>query len=133
MALIKEFKEFIQRGNVIDLAVGVIVGGAFGKIVSSLVADILMPCVGFISGGIDFTVMQVTLGSGDKAPILKYGAFIQHGVDFTITAFCVFLLVKAINALRAKPAAAATKPAAPPEPTASEKLLTEIRDLLAKQ
>jgi len=126
MGMLSEFQAFIKRGNVLDLAVAVIIGGAFGKIVSSLVADILMPVIGLISGGINFSTLAATIGGTAEAPnLLKYGAFIQAVIDFLIIAFCVFLIVKAVTAVQ-KP-----KPAAPPpEPPADVKLLTEIRDLL---
>jgi large conductance mechanosensitive channel len=128
MGMLSEFQTFIKRGNVMDLAVGVIIGGAFGKIVSSVVGDMLMPVIGLIVGGIDFTSLHLTIGGTEAAPVLlKYGAFIQAVIDFLIIAFCVFLLVKGVNSLQ-KPAPAA--PAAPPEPPADVKLLTEIRDLL---
>jgi large conductance mechanosensitive channel len=128
MSVVSEFTAFIKRGNVMDLAVGVIIDGAFGKIVSSVVADVLMPVIGLVLGGINFTTLAFTIGGTAEAPVLlKYGAFIQAIIDFVIIAFCVFLLVKGVNSLQ-KPAAAA--PAAPPEPPADVKLLTEIRDLL---
>jgi len=126
MSMLSEFQAFIKRGNVMDLAVGVIIGGAFGKIVSSVVGDVLMPVIGLVLGGIDFTTLALTIGGTDAAPVLlKYGAFIQAVIDFLIIAFCVFLLVKGVNALQ-KPAPAA----APSEPPADVKLLTEIRDVL---
>lgn len=129
MGFIKEFKEFAMKGNVLDMAVGVIIGGAFGKIVSSLVDDVLMPLVGKITGGIDFTKLSLTLGEGDNAATLNYGMFIQNVVDFLIVAFCIFLMLKAINKFNKKE----EEPAAAPEPTNEEKLLTEIRDLLKKK
>ena len=136
--MLKEFKEFAMRGNVIDLAVGIIMGGAFGKIVSSLVGDVLMPPLGLLLGRMDFSQLFVSL-SGTQyptreaakvagAPTLNYGMFLQSVVDFTAVAFAVFLMVKAINASRRKEAAV---PAPPPGPTPDQKLLTEIRDLLA--
>lgn len=121
--LVEEFKNFAMRGNVIDLAVGVIIGGAFGKIVSSLVDDILMPLIGTVTGGIDFTNLAITVGDAQ----IKYGQFIQNTIDFLIVAFCIFLMIKGINKLAHKKE---EKPAAPPAPSAEEKLLTEIRDLL---
>ena len=132
---LNEFKEFAMRGNVVDMAVGVIVGGAFGKIVSSLVDDIIMPPIGFLLGGVNFKDLSIKLGeklSEDgktmEAVTLNYGNFIQQTVDFLIIAFCVFLLVKAVMKLTKKNE---EEPApAKPEPTAEEKLLTEIRDLL---
>jgi large conductance mechanosensitive channel len=132
MSLIQEFKEFAMRGNVVDMAVGVIIGGAFGKIVSSLVADILTPPIGFLTGGIKFEDLKhefakMTVGGVELAPpTINYGKFLQASFDFLIVALCVFLLVKAMNTVMKKKAAAP----APPAPTASEKLLTEIRDLL---
>ena len=129
MAMISEFKEFIQRGNVVDMAVGVIIGAAFGKIVSALVDGLLMPPIGLAMGGVDFSDLVVPIGGTPEAPVvLRYGLFIQTLIDFLIIAFCVFLLVKAVNRLR-KPAPA---PAAPPEPPEEVKLLTEIRDLLRR-
>jgi large conductance mechanosensitive channel len=138
MGLISEFKEFAMKGNVIDLAVGVIIGGAFGKIVSSLVDDILMPPVGLLTGKVNFSNLYLNL-SGQQyasleeankagAAVIRYGAFLNNMITFLIVAFAVFLLVRAINRLRREEAAA---PAAPPAPTNEEKLLMEIRDLLA--
>ncbi|MCH5301901.1 MAG: large conductance mechanosensitive channel protein MscL [Prevotella sp.] len=127
MGLIKEFKEFAVKGNVMDMAVGVIIGGAFGKIISSLVDDILMPLIGTIIGGIDFTSLSVTIGEAD----VKYGTFIQNTVDFIIVAFCIFLMLKGINKLNRKKEEPEA-PAAPAGPT-QEELLAEIRDLLKKQ
>lgn len=131
MSMLQEFKEFAMKGNVVDLAVGVIIGGAFGKIVSSLVADIIMPPIGVLMGGVDFTKLGVVLKEAvdDKTPavMLNYGNFIQAVVDFTIVAFAIFMAIKLINKLKKEPPAA---PAAPPEPTKEELLLTEIRDLL---
>ncbi len=125
-----EFKEFISKGNVFDLAVGVIIGGAFGKIVSSMVDDLLLPLIGKVLGGVDFASAKIVLGTkleGDKTIeiALRYGSFIQHLIDFTLLAFVVFLLVRAYNRMRA-----ATPPPAPP---ATEVLLTEIRDALKAQ
>lgn len=130
-----EFKEFAMRGNVVDMAVGVIVGGAFGKIVTSLVNDIIMPPIGFLLGGVNFKDLSIKLGeklSEDgktmEAVTLNYGNFIQQTVDFLIIAFCVFLLVKAVMKITKKNE---EEPApVKPEPTTEEKLLTEIRDLL---
>lgn len=126
MSLFSEFKAFIQRGSVIDLAVGVIMGAAFGKIVNSLVADVLMPPLGFVIGQVNFTDLGVDLGHGPdgKAVLLKYGSFLQATLDFLIIAFCVFLIVKAVNTLQRK------RDETPPEPSQQEKLLAEIRDLL---
>ena len=128
--MFKEFKTFIMRGNVVDLAVAVIIGGAFGKIVSSLVNDVLMPPLGMLMGGVDFSDKVVTLKEAvESAPAvqLKYGMFINNVIDFTIVAFAVFLLVKGINQLKKKEAAA---PSTPPAPSAQEVLLGEIRDIL---
>jgi large conductance mechanosensitive channel len=133
MAIVKEFKEFAMRGNVVDLAVGVIIGAAFGKIVTSLVSDIIMPPIGMVTGGIDFKDLKYVLKPAvDKTPetAINYGLFINNVIDFVIVAFCIFLIVKGINSLKKKEEAA---PAAPPEPTKEEILLTEIRDLLAKK
>jgi large conductance mechanosensitive channel len=129
MGMVSEFKAFIQRGNVIDLAVGVIIGGAFGKIVSSLVADLLMPPIGLAIGGLNFTDLKMRIGGTAESPVtINYGTFLQATLDFVIVAFCVFLLVKAVNALRRPEPAAA-----PPEAPVEVKLLTEIRDLLAQK
>lgn len=125
MSLASEFKEFVNRGNVMDLAVGVIIGGAFGKIVSSLVEDVLMPVIGLVSGGINFSALAV--GTQAVPDLLKYGKFVQSVIDFLIVAFVIFMLVRSINSMR-KPAEAAPAPG----PTADQKLLTEIRDLLAR-
>ena len=141
MGFLKEFKEFAVKGNVMDMAVGVIIGGAFGKIVTSLVNDVIMPPIGLVVGGVDFTDMKLTLkqqvldAAGEvltPAVTWNYGAFIQQVVDFTILAFCVFLMVKIMNTINKKKEepAPAPAPAPEPEPTAEEKLLTEIRDLL---
>jgi large conductance mechanosensitive channel len=136
MGFIKEFKEFAMKGNVMDMAVGVIIGGAFGKIVSSLVDDVLMPLIGMLTGGIDvsglaYKVMlpnPVEGGEPLAGATLKYGVFIQNVIDFLIIAFCIFLMLKAINKLMPKK----EEPAAPAGPT-QEELLTEIRDLLKKK
>ncbi|MBS1200157.1 MAG: large conductance mechanosensitive channel protein [Proteobacteria bacterium] len=128
MSLMKEFKAFAMRGNVIDLAVGVVIGGAFGKIVSSLVDAIIMPIVGAITGGVDFSELSANIGSEAAPVLLKYGAFIQATVDFLIIAFAIFMAVKAINKLQGPPPA----PAAPPPPPREQVLLEEIRDLLKK-
>jgi len=130
MGMIKEFKEFAVKGNVIDMAVGIIIGAAFGKIVSSFVGDVIMPPIGVLVGGVDFTSLSFVLREAvDKNPavVLSYGKFIQTVIDFTIVAFAIFVAVKAINTLKKKDAAA---PAAPPAPSNEELLLTEIRDLL---
>jgi large conductance mechanosensitive channel len=130
MSILKEFKEFAVKGNAVDMAVGIIIGAAFGKIISSLVADVIMPPIGVLVGGVDFTKLAVILKEkvGDvPAVTLNYGNFIQSVVDFTIIAFAIFLVVKLINNLKKQEAAG---PVAPPEPTKEELLLTEIRDLL---
>ena len=136
MSIVKEFKEFAVKGNFVDMAVGVIIGAAFGKIVSSLVADVVMPPLGLLIGGIDFTHFAFVLRDGhdDVPPVaLKYGVFLQNTFDFLIVAVAVFLLIKMINRLKRQDPAAA-KPAPPPEPPKQELLLAEIRDLLkAKQ
>jgi large conductance mechanosensitive channel len=123
--MLKEFREFIMRGNVLDLAVAVIIGGAFGAIVTSLVNDIIMPLVGILMGGVDFSGLGVQVGS---ATVL-YGNFIQAIINFLIIALALFLVIKAANRVMRKKAEAPV----PPAPTAEEKLLTEIRDLLAAQ
>jgi len=141
--MLKEFKEFAMRGNVVDLAIGVIIGGAFGKIVSSVIEDLIMPLVGKVVGNVDFSNLYVALSAKVSAaiqnapggtlaladarkigPVFAYGSFITVLINFIIMAFCIFLLVKGMNALKRK------EDALPPEPTAQEKLLTEIRDLL---
>jgi len=128
VTVLGEFREFIQRGNVVDMAVGVIIGGAFGKIISSIVGDLLMPPIGFATGGVDFTSLKLAIGGTPEAPVtINYGVFLQTTIDFLIIAFCVFLLVKAVNKMK-KP----TPAAPPPGPSAEEKLLSEIRDLLKK-
>jgi large conductance mechanosensitive channel len=130
MSMVREFREFAMRGNVVDLAVGVVIGAAFGKIVSSVVADVIMPPIGMLLGGVDFTDLKLILKEavGEvPAVTLNYGTFIQTCIDFLIIAFAVFLLVKGINSLKRKEAEA---PPAPPAPSAEEALLTEIRDLL---
>ncbi len=121
---ISEFKEFAMRGNVMDMAVGVIIGGAFGKIVSSLVDDVIMPLVGLATGGVDFSALSVKVADAE----LKYGMFIQNIVDFLIVAVCIFLIIKGMNSLKKKK----VEEEAAAEPSAEEKLLTEIRDLLKK-
>ncbi|MSQ98964.1 MAG: large-conductance mechanosensitive channel protein MscL [Xanthomonadales bacterium] len=129
MSMIKEFREFAMRGNVIDVAVGVVIGAAFGKIVSSFVNDVLMPPLGAALGGMNFTGLTLTLkaASGDVAAVtLNYGTFIQTLLDFLIIAFAIFMVIKAMNSVKKKQ----ETPAAPPQPSAEEVLLTEIRDLL---
>lgn len=123
--MLKEFKDFAMRGNVIDLAVGVVIGGAFGAIVKSLVGDIIMPIIGMITGGIDFSGLAYTIGEAS----ISYGNFVQAVFIFILTAFALFLIIKGVNATKKKKEEA---PAAPPEPAADVKLLMEIRDLLKK-
>ncbi|MCR5180882.1 MAG: large-conductance mechanosensitive channel protein MscL [Bacteroidaceae bacterium] len=146
-SFIQEFKDFAMRGNVVDMAVGVIIGGAFGKIVTSVVNDILMPPIAMLMGNVNFTDMHLTLKeaqaevvneagevvqAASEAITWNYGAFIQNVIDFLIVAFCVFLLIKGINSMKKKEEEAPA-PAPDPEPTKEEVLLTEIRDLLAKK
>jgi large conductance mechanosensitive channel len=132
MSFTSEFKEFAMRGNVIDLAVGVVIGAAFGKIVSALVEAVIMPVIGILTAGNDFSKLAIQIGQNAKGEplLLKYGVFIQSVADFLIIAFVLFLAIRGINQLK-KPAAAA--PAAPPAPPREEVLLQEIRDLLAKR
>ncbi len=130
MGMMQEFKEFAVKGNVVDMAVGIIIGGAFGKIVSSFVKDVIMPPIGMILGGVDFSNLAITLkeAAGETpAVLLSYGKFIQSVVDFTIIAFAIFIAVKAMNNMKKKEEA---KPADPPK---QEVLLEEIRDLLKEQ
>ena len=145
MGFFKEFKEFAMKGNVMDMAIGVIIGGAFGKIVTSLVNDLLMPLIGALIGNVDFTTLSVTLREAvmdgenvvKEAVTLNYGNFIQTTVDFLIVALCIFGVIKLINKasnMMKKPVEEApAEPAPAPEPTAEEKLLTEIRDLLKEK
>ncbi len=133
MNFLQEFKEFAVKGNVVDMAVGIIIGAAFGKIVSSFVNDIIMPPLGLLIGGVDFTDLAVTLKAAEgeaAAVVLRYGQFIQTLMDFTIVAFAIFLAIKAINVLRR---AEEKKPATPPAPPRQEIRLEEIRDLLKKK
>jgi len=134
VSLRAEFKEFAMKGNVVDLAVGVIIGAAFGKIVSSLVGDIVMPALGRVIGGINFSDLAVSLGKDPtgKEVLVKYGAFLQTIFDFLIIALVLFIAIKGINRLKTPPAVA-EPPAAPPPPPRSEVLLEEIRDLLASR
>ena len=132
MKFLDEFKTFAMKGTMVDMAVGIIIGGAFGKIVSSLVADIIMPPIGVLLGGVNFTDLALTIKKATDttaAVTWNYGNFIQVAIDFLIIALAVFLLVKAINSMKKKEEAA---PAAPPAPTKDQELLSEIRDLLKK-
>ena len=132
MKLVDEFKAFVMRGNVVDLAVGVIIGAAFGKIVSSLVNDIFMPIIGMIIGNVDFTTLEIKIGEpveGAEQAAIKYGMFIQEIVNFLIIALCIFMVIKLINKVQKKKE---EEPAPAPEPTKEEVLLTEIRDALKK-
>jgi large conductance mechanosensitive channel len=137
MGLVKEFKEFAMRGNVVDMAVGIVIGGAFGRIVSSVVNDIIMPPIGLLIGGVDFSDLKVILkqatiddvGNAIQAVSINYGAFIQTAIDFIIIAFAIFMVIKGMNSLKKKEEA---QPAPPPAPPREEVLLTEIRDLLKK-
>ena len=133
MKMLQEFKQFAMRGNVMDMAIGIIIGAAFGKIVSSVVADVIMPPIGVLLGGMDFSSLSITLKEATEstpAVLLKYGAFINTVIDFIIIAFAIFMLVKGINSLKKKEE---EKPAVPPTPTKSEVLLQEIRDELRKK
>ena len=133
MSIVKEFREFAVKGNVVDMAVGIIIGAAFGKIVSSLVSDVVTPPLGYLIGGVDFTQLAVTLPSiteGAEDVTIRYGVFLQALLDFVIVAFAIFMLVKLINRLRRKQEEA---PAAPPPPPRQEVLLEEIRDLLKEK
>jgi len=133
MSMMKEFKEFAVKGNVVDMAVGIIIGAAFGKIVSSFVGDVIMPPIGVLLGGVDFSGLAFTVkaAAGEvPAVVISYGKFIQTVVDFAIIAFAIFIAVKGINSLKRKEEEA---PKASPEPSSEEVLLTEIRDLLKAQ
>jgi large conductance mechanosensitive channel len=130
MSMMKEFKTFAMKGNMVDMAVGIIIGAAFGKIIASLVKDVIMPPIGMLVGGVNFTELKLTLqeAAGEEAAVtLNYGNFIQTAVDFLIIAFAIFMVVKAINSMKKKEEEA---PAAPPKPSNEEVLLTEIRDVL---
>ena len=132
MKLVDEFKAFVMRGNVVDMAVGVIIGAAFGKIVTSLVNDIFMPIIGMIIGNVDFTSLEIKIGEpveGAEQAAIKYGMFIQEIVNFLIIALCIFMVIKLINKVQKKKE---EEPAPAPEPTKEEVLLTEIRDALKK-
>ncbi len=129
MGMMSEFKDFAMRGNVVDMAVGIVIGGAFGKIVSSFVADVLMPPIGLAMGGVDFSNLAITLAEakdGAEAVLLNYGVFIQTLVDFVIIAFAIFMVVKAMNSMKEP------EPEAAPAGPSAEDLLTEIRDSLRK-
>ncbi|HTF86628.1 MAG TPA: large-conductance mechanosensitive channel protein MscL [Cellvibrio sp.] len=135
MGMIKEFKEFAVKGNVVDMAVGIIIGAAFGKIVTSVVGDVIMPPIGLLIGGVDFSDLAIVLKEATaEAPAVTigYGKFIQTVLDFTIVAFAIFMVVKGINRLKRKEEAAPTPPANP-APSKEELLLTEIRDLLREK
>ena len=133
MGMIKEFKTFAMKGNVMDMAIGIIIGAAFGKIVSSLVGDVIMPPIGLLLGGVDFSSLSITLkhaAEGTEPVTLKYGVFINSVIDFLIIAFSIFIVVKGINSMKKKEE---EKPAEPPKPTKEEVLLAEIRDELRKR
>ena len=133
MSMMKEFRDFAMRGNVVDMAVGIVIGAAFGKIVSSFVNDVLMPPIGTLVGGVDFSQLSMTLkeASGEVAAVtLNYGSFIQTVVDFVIIAFAIFVMIKAMNAAKRKEEVAPPPPPEPPKASAEEVLLAEIRDLL---
>jgi large conductance mechanosensitive channel len=127
MSVLKEFRDFAVKGNVVDLAVGIIIGAAFGKIVTSIVADVIMPPIGLLIGGVDFSDLVITLKAAEGAApavVISIGKFLKTMIDFTIVAFAIFMLIKVINKVKAK------EPAAPAAPSSQEVLLTEIRDLL---
>jgi len=139
MGMLKEFKDFAMRGNVVDMAVGIVIGGAFGKIVASFVADVIMPPLGLLIGGVDFTQLKFILKDAvvdsagavtTEAVAINYGSFVQTAVDFVIIAFAIFMVIKAMNSMKKKEETAPPPP--PPGPTKEEVLLTEIRDLLKK-
>ncbi len=133
MSMMQEFKSFAMRGNVVDMAVGIVIGGAFGKIISSFVADVIMPPIGVLVGGVDFTNLAIVIqeAAGDAAAVtINYGKFIQSMIDFLIIAFAIFMVVKAMNSLKKKEEEA---PAEPPAPSKEELLLTEIRDALRQK
>lgn len=128
--MLKEFKDFAMRGNVVDMAVGIIIGAAFGKIIASLVADVIMPPIGMLMGNVDFSDLAFALGQGEGAASINYGVFINTVINFLIVAFAIFMLIRGMNSMKKKEE---EKPAEPAKPSAEEALLTEIRDLLAKQ
>ena len=141
--MLQEFKDFAMRGNVVDMAVGIIIGGAFGRIVSSFVNDVIMPPIGLMLGNVDFSNLFVnlssvayeTLAAAEEAgaPIVKYGVFIQTVLDFVIVAFAIFMVIKGMNRMKRQQEAEPEAPPAPPEPSAEERLLTEIRDALRQR
>ncbi len=134
MGMMSEFKEFAMRGNVVDMAIGIVIGGAFGKIVTSFVNDVLMPPLGLAIGGVDFKDLSIVLqeAQGEVAAVtLNYGSFVQTIVDFIIIAFAIFMVIKGMNSLKRKEEEPAAEPE-PPKPSAEEALLTEIRDLLRR-
>lgn len=136
MKFIDEFKAFALKGNVMDMAVGVIIGGAFGKIVTSVVNNVIMPPIGVITGGVDFTDLKCVIKEAEgeaEAVTINYGQFIQDVVDFLIIAFCIFLMVKFVARLTRKKEEKPAAPAPAPQPSAEEKLLTEIRDLVKEK
>lgn len=139
---IQEFKEFAMKGNVMDMAIGIIIGGAFGKIVSSMVGDIIMPVIGLMMGGVNFTHLKYVIQEATVDPAgvvvtaesaIMYGNFLQTTLDFVVVAFAIFLMLKMIMKLKKEPPAVPAAPSAPPAPTKEETLLTEIRDLLKEQ
>jgi len=133
MSMLQEFKKFAMRGNVMDMAIGIIIGAAFGKIISSAVGDVIMPPIGLLLGGVDFSNLAITLKAGSEGVepvLLKYGVFFNTVIDFLIIAFAIFMVVKAMNSMKKKEE---EKPAAPPAPSKEEVLLTEIRDELRKR
>jgi large conductance mechanosensitive channel len=141
MGLVSEFKTFAMRGNVMDMAIGIIIGGAFGKIVASFVNDVIMPPIGLLVGGVDFSELKVVMKEAvmqgteivTPAVTLNYGSFVNSVIDFLIIAFAIFMMIKAMNNMKKKEEVAPAPAPAPPEPSNEEKLLTEIRDLLKKQ
>jgi large conductance mechanosensitive channel len=141
--MLQEFKTFAMRGNVVDMAVGIIIGGAFGRIVSSLVNDVIMPPIGQLMGNVDFSNLYINMSETAYeslaaameagAPVIRYGVFIQTVIDFVIVAFAIFMVIRAMNSMKKAEEAEPEKPPAPPEPSAEEKLLTEIRDALVQR
>lgn len=132
MSMMKEFKDFAMRGNVVDMAVGIVIGAAFGKIITSLVKDVIMPPIGVLLGGVDFSEMGIVVKEATdaaEAVIIKYGLFLNTIIEFVIIAFAIFMVIKGMNSMKKKEEAA---PAAPPAPSKEEVLLGEIRDLLKK-